>query len=172
MNKCGSHYSIERGRTCEDLGLGLKLHDQYVFGSLEVFKSLLRYTSEPPRAEFRSLYELLKLKQGKRGVHSYIHYIRHLTICIAANPPNEQTLVMFFMQGLTEGPVRTYLFRLEFGTLEEVIRVVKQEDFSVKQAHVSSNSYHPPRRPKNGRLEPMDICYAESETSRATNYKN
>uniref|UniRef100_M4BUF2 Retrotransposon gag domain-containing protein n=1 Tax=Hyaloperonospora arabidopsidis (strain Emoy2) TaxID=559515 RepID=M4BUF2_HYAAE len=30
--------------------LGLKLHDPYVFGSLEVFKSLLGQTFEPPRA--------------------------------------------------------------------------------------------------------------------------
>ena len=31
--------------------LGLKLHDPYAFGSLEVFKSLLRHSFEPPRAE-------------------------------------------------------------------------------------------------------------------------
>uniref|UniRef100_A0AAV1T964 CCHC-type domain-containing protein n=1 Tax=Peronospora matthiolae TaxID=2874970 RepID=A0AAV1T964_9STRA len=46
--------------------LGLKLHDPYAFGSLEVFKSRLRQTFEPPRAEFRARTELLKLKQGKR----------------------------------------------------------------------------------------------------------
>uniref|UniRef100_A0AAV1UKF9 Retrotransposon gag domain-containing protein n=1 Tax=Peronospora matthiolae TaxID=2874970 RepID=A0AAV1UKF9_9STRA len=34
--------------------LGLKLHDPYAFGSLEVFKSRLRQTFEPPRAEFRA----------------------------------------------------------------------------------------------------------------------
>uniref|UniRef100_A0AAV1UEJ9 Retrotransposon gag domain-containing protein n=1 Tax=Peronospora matthiolae TaxID=2874970 RepID=A0AAV1UEJ9_9STRA len=34
--------------------LGLKLHDPYAFGSLEVLKSRLRQTFEPPRAEFRS----------------------------------------------------------------------------------------------------------------------
>uniref|UniRef100_A0AAV1UIL9 CCHC-type domain-containing protein n=1 Tax=Peronospora matthiolae TaxID=2874970 RepID=A0AAV1UIL9_9STRA len=43
--------------------LGLKLHDPYAFGSLEVFKSRLRQTFEPPRAEFRARTELLKLKQ-------------------------------------------------------------------------------------------------------------
>ena len=47
------------------------------------------------------------------------------------------------MQGLTDGPFRTYLFRLEFNTLEEAIQVTEQEDFSVKQAYVSSNSYPP-----------------------------
>uniref|UniRef100_A0AAV1V2S2 CCHC-type domain-containing protein n=1 Tax=Peronospora matthiolae TaxID=2874970 RepID=A0AAV1V2S2_9STRA len=44
--------------------LGLKLHDPYAFGSLGVFKSRLRKTFEPPRAEFRARTELLKLKQG------------------------------------------------------------------------------------------------------------
>ena len=36
------------------------------------------------------------------------------------------------MQGLTDGPVKTYLFQLEFNTLEEAINVAKQENFSVK----------------------------------------
>ena len=66
-------------KTC---ALGLKLYDPFVFGSLEVFKSLRRQTFEPPLAEFRALSELLKLKQRKRDVHSYIQYIRHLTSCI------------------------------------------------------------------------------------------
>ena len=133
--------------------LGLKLHDPFVFGSLEVSKSLLRQTFEPQRAEFRARSELLKLKQGKRDVQSYIQYIVHLTSCITSNMPNEQTLITLFMQGLTDGPLRTYLFRLEFGTLEEATRVaeqeyfsVEQEYFSVEQAHVSSNSYRPPRQ--------------------------
>ena len=60
---------------------------------------------------------------------------------------------------------------MEFGTLEEAIRVAEQEDFSVKQAHVSSNSYRPPRRQESEGSEPMALCYAESETSRVTNYK-
>ena len=75
------------------------------------------------------------------------------------------------MQGLTDGSVRTYLFRLEFDTLGETFRVVEQEDFSVKQAHVSSNSYRPPRRQENRGPEPMDICYAESEILCITNHK-
>uniref|UniRef100_A0AAV1UC17 Uncharacterized protein n=1 Tax=Peronospora matthiolae TaxID=2874970 RepID=A0AAV1UC17_9STRA len=50
--------------------LKVKLHDPYAFGSLEVFKSRIRQTIEPPRAEFRARTELLKLKQGKRDVHA------------------------------------------------------------------------------------------------------
>ena len=77
--------------------LGLKLHDPYVFGSLEVFKSFQRQTFEPPRAEFRARSELLRIKQGKRDVHSYIQYIRHLTSCITVDPLNQQTLITLFM---------------------------------------------------------------------------
>ena len=65
---------------------------------------------------------------------------------------------MLFMQVLTDCPVRTYLFRLEFDTLEEAICVAEQEDFSVKQDDVSSNSYRFPRRQENGGPEPMDLC--------------
>ena len=52
--------------------LVLNLYDSYVFGSLEVFKSRLRLTFEPLRAEFRARSELLKIKHGKRDVHLYI----------------------------------------------------------------------------------------------------
>ena len=45
--------------------LGVEMSDPYVFGSLEAFKTLLKQTFEPPRAEFRARSELLKLKQGK-----------------------------------------------------------------------------------------------------------
>ena len=92
--------------------LGIKLHDPYAFGSLELYRTLLRQTFEPPRAELRNSSELLKFKQSKRDLNSYIHYMHHHTSCITANPPNDQTLITLFIQGLTDGPVRTYLFRL------------------------------------------------------------
>ena len=97
--------------------------------------------------------------------------MRHLTICITVDPLNQQTLITLFMQGLTDGPVKTYLFRLEFNTLEEARRVAEQEDFSVKQAHANSNSYRSSRRQENGGPEPMDLCNTRSESSRVNNYK-
>uniref|UniRef100_A0AAV1TX50 CCHC-type domain-containing protein n=1 Tax=Peronospora matthiolae TaxID=2874970 RepID=A0AAV1TX50_9STRA len=124
--------------------LGLKLHDPYAFGSLEVFKSRLRQTFEPPRAEFRARTELLKLKQGKRDVHAY---------------------------GLADGPVKTHLFRLELDSLEQAISIAEQEDFSLRQARASSTSYRQPRRYDNGGPEPMELCYVESEKARSTGYK-
>ena len=44
----------------------------------------------------------------------------------------------------------SYLFRLEFNSRKEAIRFAEQEDFSVNQAHVNSNSYRPPRRQESG----------------------
>uniref|UniRef100_A0AAV1U404 CCHC-type domain-containing protein n=1 Tax=Peronospora matthiolae TaxID=2874970 RepID=A0AAV1U404_9STRA len=151
--------------------LGLKLHDPYAFGSLEVFKSRLRQTFEPPRAEFRARTELLKLKQGKRDVHAYAQHIRHLTSCISSNPVDEHTLVSVFMQGLADGPVKTHLFRLELDSLEQAISIAEQEDFSLRQARASSTSYRQPRRYDNGGPEPMELCYVESEKVRSTGYK-
>uniref|UniRef100_A0AAV1VNF5 Retrotransposon gag domain-containing protein n=1 Tax=Peronospora matthiolae TaxID=2874970 RepID=A0AAV1VNF5_9STRA len=133
--------------------LGLKLHDPYAFGSLEVFKSRLRQTFEPPRAEFRARTELLKLKQG------------------SSNPVDEHTLVSVFMQGLADGPVKTHLFRLELDSLEQAISIAEQEDFSLRQARASSTSYRQPRRYDNGGPEPMELCYVESEKARSTGYK-
>uniref|UniRef100_A0AAV1UUH2 CCHC-type domain-containing protein n=1 Tax=Peronospora matthiolae TaxID=2874970 RepID=A0AAV1UUH2_9STRA len=151
--------------------LGLKLHDPFAFGSLEVFKSRLRQTFEPPRAEFRARTELLKLKQGKRDVHAYAQHIRHLTSCISSNPVDEHTLVSVFMQGLADGPVKTHLFRLELDSLEQAISIVDQEDFSLRQARASSTSYRQPRRYDSGGPEPMELCYVESEKARSTDYK-
>uniref|UniRef100_A0AAV1V000 CCHC-type domain-containing protein n=1 Tax=Peronospora matthiolae TaxID=2874970 RepID=A0AAV1V000_9STRA len=151
--------------------LGLKFHDPYAFGSLAVFKSRLRQTFEPPRAEFRARTELLKLKQGKRDVHAYAQHIRHLTSCVSSNPVDEHTLVSVFMQGLADGPVKTHLFRLELDSLEQAISIAEQEDFSLRQARASSTSYRQPRRYDNGGPEPMELCYVESEKARSTGYK-
>ena len=42
--------------------LGLEMSDPYAFGSLEAFKTRLKQTFDPPRAEFRARSDLLKLK--------------------------------------------------------------------------------------------------------------
>ena len=102
---------------------------------------------------------------------TYTQYIRHLTSCITVDPLNQQTVITLFMQGLTDGPVKTYLFQLELNTQEEAIRVAEQEDFSVKQAHVNSNSYRPSRRQENGGPEPMNLGNTRRESSRVNNYK-
>ena len=91
--------------------LGLEMSDPYAFGSLEAFKTRLKHTFEPPRAEFRARSELLKLKQGKRDVHAYTQHIRLLASSIIPNPVHEHTLITVFMQGIVDGPARNHLFR-------------------------------------------------------------
>ena len=68
---------------------------------------------EPPRIEFRTLTELLKIKQGKRDIHAYAQYVRYLASCMVANPVSEFVLITIFLLGLMNGPVRTHLFRIE-----------------------------------------------------------
>ena len=117
--------------------LNLQLHDPNVFRSLAVFKTLLSQTFEPPRAEFRTLTELLKIKQSKRDVHAYAQHVRYLASCMVANPVSEFVLITIFLQGLIDDPVRHHLFRIELKSLEEAITTAVQEDFSVRQAHTS-----------------------------------
>ena len=110
--------------------LGLEMSDPYAFESLEAFKTRLKQTFEPLRAEFRARSELLKLKQGKRDVHAYAQHIRLLASSVIANPVHEHTLITVFVQGLVDGPVRNHLFRLELDTLEQAISAAEQEDLA------------------------------------------
>ena len=151
--------------------LNLQLKDPNVFGSFAVFKSLLSQSFEPPRAEFRTLTELLKVKQGKRDVHTYAQHVRYLASCMVANPIPDFVLITVFLQGLTDGPVRSHLFRIELKSLEEAITTAVQEDFNVRQAHTGVAPYRPSRRIEVGGPEPMDLCHTESESSRVTDYK-
>uniref|UniRef100_A0AAV1V2W1 Retrotransposon gag domain-containing protein n=1 Tax=Peronospora matthiolae TaxID=2874970 RepID=A0AAV1V2W1_9STRA len=98
--------------------LGLKLHDPNVFESLETFQDRLKETFEPPRAEFRARSALLRLKQGKRDVHAYAQHLRYLASSVTENPVDEHTLINVFIYGLVDGPVKTYMFREGFHTLE------------------------------------------------------
>ena len=110
-----------------------------MFESLAVFKNLLSQTFEPPRAEFRTLSELLKIKQDKRDVHAYAQHVRYLASRMVANPVSEFVYITILLQGLIDDSVRNQLFRIELKSLEEAITTVLQEDYSVKQAHTSLN---------------------------------
>ena len=78
-------------------------------------------------------------------MHAYDQHTRYLVSCIVAKPVDEQTQVTVFIKGLTDGPVKTYLFRLDLEMLDQAISVAEQEDFSMRQAHVNSSFYRPPR---------------------------
>uniref|UniRef100_A0AAV1TWN1 Retrotransposon gag domain-containing protein n=1 Tax=Peronospora matthiolae TaxID=2874970 RepID=A0AAV1TWN1_9STRA len=90
--------------------LGLKLYDPNVFESLEILKSRLKETFEPPRADFRARFALLRLKQGKRDVHAYAQHLRYLASSFTENNVDEHTLINVFIYGLVGVPVKTYMF--------------------------------------------------------------
>ena len=92
-----------------------------MFESLDVFKTLLSETFEPPTAEFRTLSELLEIKQGKRKVHAYAQHVRYLVSCMVVNPVREFVKIIIFIQCIADGPIRNHLFRGELKTLSEAI---------------------------------------------------
>uniref|UniRef100_A0AAV1U422 CCHC-type domain-containing protein n=1 Tax=Peronospora matthiolae TaxID=2874970 RepID=A0AAV1U422_9STRA len=146
--------------------LGVKLHEPNVFESLDVFKSRLKETFEPPRVESRARSALLRLKQGKRDVHAYAQHLRYHASIVTENPFDEHTLINVFIYGLVDGPVKIYMFREDFHTLERVIAYAEQEEFSLRQSQANSSNYRPTRRRETGGPEPMDLCYIESDNSR------
>uniref|UniRef100_A0AAV1UMZ7 Retrotransposon gag domain-containing protein n=1 Tax=Peronospora matthiolae TaxID=2874970 RepID=A0AAV1UMZ7_9STRA len=158
------------GRT-KAWSLGLKLHDPNVFESLEILKSRLKETFEPPRAEFRARSALLRLNQGKRYVHAYAQHLIYLASSVKENPVDEHTLINVFIYGLVNGPVKTYMFREDFHTLERAIAYAEQEDLSLRQSQADSSNYRPTRRHETGGPEPMDLCCIESEKSRSLSHK-
>uniref|UniRef100_A0AAV1TS59 Retrotransposon gag domain-containing protein n=1 Tax=Peronospora matthiolae TaxID=2874970 RepID=A0AAV1TS59_9STRA len=151
--------------------LRLKLHDPNVFESLEILNSRLKETFEPPRAKFRARSALLRLKQGKRDVHDNAQHLRYLASSVSECVVDEHTLINVFIYGLVDGPVKTYMLREDFHTLEKAIAYAEQGDFSLRQSHANSSNYRPPRRQETGGPEPMDLCYIESENSRTLSHK-
>uniref|UniRef100_A0AAV1VAQ1 Retrotransposon gag domain-containing protein n=1 Tax=Peronospora matthiolae TaxID=2874970 RepID=A0AAV1VAQ1_9STRA len=139
--------------------LGLKRHGPNVFESLEILKSRLKDTFEPPRAKFRACSALLRLKQGKRDVHAYAQHLRYLVSSVTEYPVDEHMLINVFFYGLVDRPVKTYVFREDFHTLEKAIAYAEQEDFSQRQSQANSSNYRPTRRQETGGPEPMDLCY-------------
>ena len=101
--------------------LSLKVHDPNVFGSLDILKTLLSETFEPPRAEFRTPYDLLDIKQGKLKVNAYAQHVRYLASCMIVNPVSEYVLITILIQILSDGPVMDQLFLGELNTLSEAI---------------------------------------------------
>ena len=63
----------------------LQLQNTSVFGLLTALKSLLSQSFEPPRDEFRTLTQLLKVKQVKRDVHMYAQHVLYRASCMVAN---------------------------------------------------------------------------------------
>ncbi|GMF41316.1 unnamed protein product [Phytophthora fragariaefolia] len=140
-----------------------RLTDPTCFSTYEVFKQELRLAFEPPQNEFRSRAEFLDLQQGKHDVLAYAQRTRNLVSNIVTNPIDEATKVVTFMKGLSDGPVKTYLFQEYPGTLEAAITLAMQEEFSLRQAYLYANVPRPILRPvvkPTGGPEPMDVSCA------------
>ncbi|KAG2774604.1 hypothetical protein PC129_g20098 [Phytophthora cactorum] len=96
------------------------------------FKEELRQAFDPPKNEFRSRAEFFDLQQGKHDVNAYAQRARYLVSNIATNPIDEATLVVTFMKGLRDDPVKTYLFREYPRIFEAAITLAMQEEFSLR----------------------------------------
>lgn len=164
------------------------------FPDLQVLKQDLRNTFEPPKSEFRYRAEFLSLRQGNLDLNSYIQVARDLISNIVSEPVDVATQVTTFMQGLKDGPVKTYLFREYPRTLEDAISVALREEFSANQAKahryrsgsttspLSMNSgfgfQQPAAAAVDGGPEPMDLSYAhvgrrsEHENARKRSFRS
>ncbi|GMF48833.1 unnamed protein product [Phytophthora fragariaefolia] len=112
--------------------------------------------------------EFLDLQQGKHVVHAYAQRAWYLVSNIVTNPIDEATKVVTFMNGLRDGPVKTYLFREYPNTLEAAITLAMQEEFSLRQDKLHVNAPRPMPRPMvkpSGGPEPMDLSSATAAAS-------
>ena len=149
---------------------GRRMGDPQCFDTYEELKQELRETYEPPKTEFRARSEFLSIKQGKRDIHAYAQHARLLISCIVSEPVDNCTQVVTFQKGLTDGPIKTHLFRMYPSTLEQAISLAIQEDFNSQQAFMHSAGYKP--KAHNGvhqssdGTEPMDLSYVNDGNKR------
>ncbi|KAF1317047.1 Membrane protein, partial [Globisporangium splendens] len=101
----------------------------------------IRAAFEPPKSEFRTRTEFLEIRQDRRDLHAYIQHARYLVSSIVSEPIDMATQVATSAKGLTDGPVKTYLFREYLETLEQAIALALREDFSAKQARLHANPH-------------------------------
>jgi hypothetical protein len=104
------------------------------FESLEHLFKELETAFQPPKCEFRVRTQFLNLRQGKMDLYSYVQRARYLVASLVKEPMQEQTKLTVFLNGLSNGPIRTYLYRMDMETMEEAIATALEEDFSLKAA--------------------------------------
>ncbi|KAF1336587.1 Pol protein, partial [Globisporangium splendens] len=150
---------------------GRRMADHGCFSTLSEFKGDIRAAFEPPKSEFRTRTEFLKIRQDKRDLHAYIQHARYLVSSIVSEPIDMATQVATFMKGLVDGPVKTYLFREYPETLEQAIALALQEDFSAKQARLHAFPYraaqfrHAKPPPRYSGSEPMDLSLVQASAA-------
>ena len=137
-SKVGFAISQLAGRA-KDWALGLKLVESGCFPSYEVFKTKLRATFEPTQRELRSRTDFLSLRQGNRHLHDYVQELRYLIACCVEVPIDPMTQITRFMMGLNPGAVRDEVYRHEYDTLDEAIRIALETEFRVKRNQNDQN---------------------------------
>ena len=136
--KVGFAISQLAGRA-RDWALGLKLLEPGCFPSYEVFKTKLRATFEPTQQDLRARTDFLSFRQGNRHLHDYIQELRYLISCCVDVPIDPMTQITRFMMGLNAGPVRDEVYRHEYDTLDEAIRIALEAEFRVKRSYHDLN---------------------------------
>ncbi|KAG3009321.1 hypothetical protein PC120_g15692 [Phytophthora cactorum] len=104
----------------------------------------LRAAFLPANYEYRQRPRFLSCKHVRRELHEYIQVMRVLTASLVGNPLPENFKMTMFIDGLKVGLARTQLFRVQASTLEEVIQVALQEEYSHLQARTPAAAW--PRR--------------------------
>lgn len=136
--KVGFAISQLAGRA-KDWALGLKLIDLDCFPDYQEFKNKLRATFEPTQRELRARTDFLSLRQGSRHLHDYIQETRYLIASCVEVPIDPMTQITRFMMGLNAGPVRDEVYRHEYTTLDEAVRIALETDFRVKRSNHDLN---------------------------------
>ncbi|POM77429.1 LOW QUALITY PROTEIN: Gag protein, partial [Phytophthora palmivora] len=102
----------------------------------------LRAAFLPANYEYRQRSRFLACKQGKRELHEYIQEMRVLAASLVGNPLPEHIKVTVLMDSLEVGPSRTRFFRVHANTMEEVIQIALQEEYSHRQARTPTSQDH------------------------------
>ena len=140
------------------------MSDPTCFPNWETLKTELMEAFQPPKTEFRTRAQYLRLTQGKKSVHEYAQQARVIASSITQDPIDETTKVSVFLNGLKDGPVRDQLFRVVPRTLEQCITIALQEDFSLRQSRGYGNKIPYQNFVKSGNgPTPMDLSVARMQ---------
>lgn len=153
----------------EDWAYGKLMTDPQSFPDVITLFKLLERTFHPPKNEFRLREQFLDLKQGKLTLHDYIQRTRQLVAAIVDEPISEKMKITRFLKGLNQGPVRTYLYRLDLKTLEDAFNVSLDEEFSFKASLNVDNSRQQNMHKHN--TSRMDLSTFQGKSTSSNNKK-
>ena len=159
-------WSVKLGMMFHDLAFGPKLHDPYVFGSLEVKKTGSDKLLSHQKVRNRS--GLLEPKQGKRDVHS-LHTAYMAPYELHYNKFTVWTWNDYSVYARSCGcPILTYLCRLQLNTLEDSISIVEKGTSAWNVLMIYGIS--PTQANLSGCLEYMELWLLMSDKHHSPNF--